>query len=65
MKVKLNEDESWPVYSIENDSVPGLIEIELTSDECTWVNETHAEFNRVQSFLKGKVAEAGWRRFDY
>lgn len=57
-KVRVEEDELYPVYSITESIFAGNTEIELTQYELFKVNRVKQEFEHVQLMLANRVREA-------
>lgn len=51
VKFFIYEDEKFPFYGLTEDAEDGKA-IEVSENDAKWIQETLAEFEKVQSFLK-------------
>ncbi len=57
MKVKINKDELYPVYEIEESDYPGCAEIDLSQDEIAMIEAAGAVFYAAQRLIASKINE--------
>ena len=62
MKVKIDEDEWYPVYSIVDSDDKHPVEIELTEEQVAFIKQVQEDFDRAQEVIRPlvKAKMMGW-----